>query len=96
MAKAMMDDPNSRIELTHDEAVGFTDKVLAGGEVIIEAALKAFGVPISAVGVVAAALAQHAAWKVPAVKAADKGRGVFLRTADQRSTKSRTTSDHPR
>jgi hypothetical protein len=78
MASAKFDGVNLRIELTHDETVNFTDKVLTGGSASVTAALTAFGVPVFAVGIVAAALALHAAWEIPAIKAADKGQGVFL------------------
>jgi hypothetical protein len=73
-----MDGPNLRLELTHHETVDFTDKILPGGEAATAAFLTAVGVPVFAVGVVGAALALHAAWEIPAIKAADKGGGVFL------------------
>ena len=78
MASAKMDGPNLRIELTHEETVNFTDKELPGGSVAVSAALAGFGVPAFAVGIVAAALSAHLAWEIPAIKAADKGAGVFL------------------
>ena len=78
MVAVKMDGPNLRLELTHEETQEFTDKVVPGGSGAIATALTAFGVPAFAVGVVAAALAAHAAWEVPAIKAADKGKGVFL------------------
>jgi len=77
MASALMDGPNLRIELNHQETTNFLVE-LPTGEAAVAAALTAFGVPVFAVGVVAAALTLHAAWEIPAIKTADKGQGVFL------------------
>jgi hypothetical protein len=75
--KFMMDGPNARIELTHQETEDLL-KSLAGGIPVVTAGLAALGVPAFAVGVVGAALVAHAAWEGAAIKAADKGQGVFL------------------
>jgi hypothetical protein len=78
MAKTFMDGPNLRLELTHEETVNLTDKVLPAGPAGIGAFLAGVGVSAAALGVVGAALAAHLAWEIPAIKAADKGAGVFL------------------
>jgi hypothetical protein len=78
MATVTMDGPNLRIELDHQETEDFVNKLLPGSEAAMTAFLKAVGVPVFAVGVVAAALVLHAAWEIPAIKNADKGSGVFL------------------
>jgi hypothetical protein len=68
-----------RIELTHEETVNFTDKVLPGaGGAPIATFLTALGVSAAVAPVVAAAVAVHLAWQIPAIKAADKGAGVIL------------------
>src|SRR5438876_4731427 len=78
MASFRMDGPNLRIELDHEETQNFTDKLIPGGSTAVAGFLTAIGVPVFAVGIVAAAIALHAAWEIPAIKAADKGQGVFL------------------
>jgi hypothetical protein len=75
--KFSMDGPNDRIELTHQETDDLL-KAFPGGVGAVTAALAGFGVPAIAVGVVGAALAAHIAWEGAAIKAADKGQGVFL------------------
>jgi hypothetical protein len=76
--KFSMDGPNARLELTHQETDDLLKALPAGGAAIT-AALLGFGVPAFAVGVSGAALTAHAAWEGAAIKAADKGQGVFLR-----------------
>jgi hypothetical protein len=72
-----MDGPNLRLELTHEETDSLL-KAMTGGVPAISALLTAAGVPVFAVGIAAGALALHAAWEGAAIKAADKGEGVFL------------------
>jgi hypothetical protein len=78
MANAMMDGPNLRIELDHQETEDFVTKWLPGGETAVAGFLKIVGVPAPALVIVAGALALHAAWEIPAIRNADKGSGVFL------------------
>lgn len=75
--KFTMDGPNARLELNHQETDDLL-KALAGGVPAITGLLTALGVPAFALGVIAAALALHATWEGAAIKAADKGQGVFL------------------
>jgi hypothetical protein len=65
------------IDLTHEE----TDKLVVSlptGAGAIGGILTAAGVPVFAVGIVAAAIAAHLAWELAAIKAADRGEGVTL------------------
>ena len=75
--KFSMDGPNARIELTHQETDDLLKALPAGGAAIT-AALASFGVPPFALAVISGALTAHVAWEVGAIKAADKGQGVFL------------------
>jgi hypothetical protein len=67
-----------RIELDHEETVKFTDTLKNGDVGAITAFMTALGVSAAVAPIVAAAVAVHLAWEIPATKAADKGNGVFL------------------
>jgi len=67
-----------RIELDHEETVKFTGALTSGDVGVITTFLAALGVSATVAPIVAAAVAVHLAWEIPATKAADKGDGVFL------------------
>lgn len=78
MSKVTYNGVYLRIELDHEETAKFTDTLTNGDVRAITAFLAALGVSAVVAPIVAAAVAVHLAWEIPATKAADKGDGVFL------------------
>jgi len=81
MAKFLQDGPNLRLELDHNETDSLIKEITGAGAVGtagVTTLLVTFHVPAFVAPIVAAFLVIHATWEIAAIKASDKGQGVFL------------------